>query len=138
MGLDKVDTILLVDDDPITCYLNAKVLEEIGFKGSIAEVCSGEAALDYLRKTRAYDTHKKRVTLILLDINMPEMNGFEFLQELEVLEVINKEKLFVAILSSSSSPKDLDEAAKHRLSGYLQKPLSGEQVIALLDTLVLA
>lgn len=135
MGLNKLDAILLVDDDPITCYLNSKVIEGLGYTGPIAEVCSGKAALDYLKKTRSLEVHKARSTLILLDINMPDMNGFEFLQELAVLEAINREKLYVAILSSSSNSKDLEEASKHMLAGYLEKPLNNEQFQALVSTL---
>ncbi|EMR03587.1 response regulator [Cesiribacter andamanensis] len=133
MAFEKVDTIILVDDDPITCYLNAKLIEGMGYEGAIVELCSGEAALDYLRKTRSPE-NKTRSTLILLDINMPEMNGFEFLQELRVLQAINKEKLGVAILSSSTSQKDQDEATRHVLAGYLTKPLLEEELLEILQS----
>lgn len=132
----KLDTILLVDDDPITCHLNTKMIEYLGYKGIIAAVDSGETALDYLKKTRPADTRKSRSILILLDLNMPTMDGQEFLRKLDVVQAINKEKLFVAILSAN--PEKIDEQLKSSLTAYLTKPLNEDKMRRLLQSLSLA
>lgn len=133
MGPKSIDTILLVDDDPIICHLNTKMIEFIGYEGIVAAVSSGETALDYLRKTRPPHNGKSRSILILLDLNMPNMNGLEFLQQLAILEAINKEKLYVAILSSN--PHHVEEDLKESLAACLEKPLCENQMKKLLRSL---
>lgn len=132
----NIDTILLVDDDPITCHLNTKMIEFLGYKGIIAAVDSGETALDYLKKTRPADSRRSRSILILLDLNMPTMDGTEFLEKLDVVKAINKEKLFVAILSAN--PDKVDESFKNALVGCLSKPLNEEKMKKLLHSLSLS
>ncbi len=131
-----LDTILLVDDDPITCHLNSKMIQFLGYPGIVAAVSSGETALDYLKKTRPANSNKSRSILILLDLNMPNMNGSEFLQQLALVEAINKEKLYVAILSSN--PHEVDESFKDALAACLEKPLCEEQMLELIASLTQA
>lgn len=133
MGSKVIDTILLVDDDPIICHLNSKMIECLGYPGIVAAVSSGETALDYLKKTRPATADKSRSILILLDLNMPNMNGHEFLEKLAEVEAINKEKLYIAILSSN--PQHVNESYKDALTACLEKPLSEYQMIELLESL---
>lgn len=136
MEPNSIDTILLVDDDPITCHLNSKMIECLGYPGIVAAVSSGETALDYLRKTRPAVSKRSRSILILLDLNMPNMNGLEFLKKLAEVEAINKEKLYVAILSSN--PQHVDETFRDALTACLEKPLTEEQMMELLSSLAQA
>lgn len=133
MEQKTLDTILLVDDDPITCHLNTKMIEFLGYNGIVAAVSSGETALDYLKKTRSPNRSKSRSILIMLDLNMPNMNGIEFLQKLAEVEAINKEKLHVAILTSN--PQNVDNSYRSTLAACLEKPLTEEEMLQLLANL---
>lgn len=136
MELNNVDTILLIEDDPITSFIQTSLIRDMGFKGTIAEVLYADAALDYLKKTRTTTAKAKTGSLlILLDINMPFKDGFEFMDELEQMKDLYKENMHIVILSTSVLKVDLDRAAKYNLAGYLVKPLTEEKLLGLLETL---
>ena len=121
-------TILLVDDDASTNFLNRILLEEWEIAERIFEAGNGRMALDLLKNSP--DFPGEAPALILLDINMPEMNGFEFLEHYENLSLELKSKMHVVILSTSLHPEDRQKAAGFgALDGYLHKPLSLDKLV---------
>ncbi|WFO16110.1 response regulator [Cellulophaga baltica 4] len=114
----SVFKILLVEDDEITNYITTTKLKNIGFE-NVDAVLNGELALEYLAK--------EQPNLIFLDVNMPVMDGFEFLDSTEVQNEYSD--IPIVLLTSSSRPKDKEMASRYsNVIEYLEKPLNYEKM----------
>ncbi|GLB49177.1 response regulator [Neptunitalea lumnitzerae] len=115
--------VLLVDDDPATNFINRKIITDSGCADIITTVTSAEAALEFLVSTK--ESEKDQPDLILLDINMPGMNGWEFLEEYKDLDEEQKAKIVIVMLTTSLNPDDEERARKNPLvNGFKNKPLN--------------
>ena len=122
----QLESVLLVDDDKITNFLNQRLIEKLSVTKSVKVVCNGKEALEYFQKNSSI-----LPDLILLDINMPVMDGFEFVDNFKTLGL--DKKIVIVMLTTSSNEKDIERIAKNNLvSGYINKPLTNEK---LTDTL---
>lgn len=122
------DKILFVDDDPITLMLCKKVIAKSSFANEIATAQDGEEALNYFN-TLKYDSTKKITDkipqLIFLDLNMPVMGGWEFLDHFTSDDYAEFSETKVIILSSTIDPEDLQRAKKHPvIIDFLSKPIT--------------
>ncbi|QHE86728.1 response regulator [Hydrogenophaga sp. BPS33] len=118
---------LLVDDNEADNVYHEIVIRRAGFTGEVRVFESGEAALKFL-----LDDPLSRPSCLLLDINMPHMNGFEFARLATAL-LKHKATVQVQILTSSDAPQDLRRASDVPLiQGFITKPLTRERVQALL------
>ena len=127
----KLNCILLVDDDELTNFLHRLVLEKSGFTQQIKIADSGKEALDYLENSEAGNSADLYPSpdLIFLDINMPAMNGWEFLEEYKKMNL--KSRTIVVMLSTSLFVGDkLKAEAIPEISGFEDKPLTAEKVEA--------
>ncbi|WP_109299144.1 response regulator [Aquimarina sp. AU474] len=119
----SVNCVLLIDDDKATNFFNERVVNRHQGFHQVNTVQSGLAALEYLR-----DVGKDSIIkpdLIFLDINMPAMNGWEFLIEFSKLDHSVTNGIKVILLSTSSNPDDVKESAKnHSVDDFINKPLS--------------
>ncbi|MGB1241649.1 MAG: response regulator [Chitinophagales bacterium] len=122
--MSKLNTILLVDDNEMTNFMHRIIIEKMGCTDKLVIVENGEEALAYL-------TNPQNTTpdLIFLDINMPVMNGWEFLEEYQYLNEGKKAKIVLFMLSTSMSPSDKKRADENEvIRGYINKPLSENKV----------
>jgi CheY-like chemotaxis protein len=120
--------VLLVDDDIIFQMLGAKALHRVGVKDTgIRQASNGKQALELLK-----DLTLPRPDVILLDLNMPVMNGFEFLEEFNKLSPDEKNDTKVVIVTSSESDTDIKKARALGAAAYLIKPLKDEKLSAVL------
>lgn len=127
MALEK-KYVLLVDDDTIIDYLHKKILKKAGINDPIITVFNGQEAIDQLFTFNNIMEEKDSV-LILLDLNMPILNGWQFLEEFKTLQHELKYQTAIYILSSSINPDDIQMAENNKLvKGYLKKPLTLETV----------
>ena len=128
---NKLSCILLVDDDEPTNFLNKMVLEDVDCAKSIKVADSGVSALNYLEGTDNNDATSPE--LIFLDINMPAMNGWEFLEKYSGLDKQRKANVVIVMLTTSLNPDDRAKASKiPDVSGFETKPLTSEKLEAIL------
>ncbi len=115
----KLDCILLVDDDPDDNFFHETTLREMDVVHQIDIANNGVEALAYL-KDRALPPE-----LIFLDINMPRMNGWEFLAQYKNLALPQKARVVIMFLTTSVNPEDMKRAKEiEEVSGFETKPLS--------------
>ncbi len=120
-------SILLVDDDEATNFYHKIMLKEWQVTENIYTCTHGRMALDFIAGHP--DFRQKQPSLILLDINMPVMNGFEFLSEYEKLPPEDKATHLVVMLTTSLHEADLKRASNFSdLKDYFNKPLTLEQL----------
>ena len=132
----KLNCVLLIDDDEPTNFLSQMILEEAGYVNEIQVAISGEAALQYLNKVDDHGKDPKypRPDLILLDINMPAMNGWEFLEEYNNMNNRHKESIVIIMLTTSLNPDDRLRAENiASVSGFEHKPLTEEMLEAIIE-----
>ncbi|MDQ3535065.1 MAG: response regulator [Bacteroidota bacterium] len=125
MSLDKVNFILLIDDDPINNFLNLRLLDSLNLADEVKVCLNGMEALEFLNGLQTKNNHYP--DLILLDINMPVLDGFEFLKAFNDLEMPEKDSVKIVMLTTSSALSDLNKI--HNL-GYevINKPLTEEKI----------
>ena len=122
----KPERLLLVDDDTAFNFLNRIVLNSSGIDCEINACLDGMAALEYVTNCELCPD------IILLDINMPIMDGFEFLDEFEKRSKCTKTKVFM--LTSSNQDEDRDGAFKYScVKGYFDKPLTEQNVAEIIS-----
>lgn len=118
---------MLVDDNYIDLRINAKIISLANNTTEIITCCSAEESLNYLKK-HAEDV-EKLPNFILLDIQMPEMNGFEFLEEFKQLSQTTIDKCTIIMLSSTLDFGDIQRAqANPYVSKLINKPLTIEKL----------
>jgi CheY-like chemotaxis protein len=138
----QLNCILLIDDDEPTNFLNKMTLEQTGCTRHIRVAQSGQEALDYLRGCGPENGTANggspgrflRPDLIFLDINMPAMDGWEFLERYKKLPSEQKADIVLIMLTTSLNP---DDEVKTRtipeVAGFENKPLSQHRLQALLE-----
>jgi CheY-like chemotaxis protein len=123
----KYSIVMLVDDNPMDNMVNGQLMTASGFAKKINSFESGKAMLDFLRSASPEELPE----VIFLDIIMPGMDGFQFLDEFEKLDESIRKRCKVVMLSSSDSFKDLNRANKNKLvRKFLNKPLTIEMLAA--------
>ena len=133
---NKINCILLIDDDEPTNFLSQMIIEKADCAAEIQIAYSGERAIEYLTSQRTSISGQNtypRPDLIFLDINMPAMNGWEFLQKYNNLEKEHKGNIVIIMLTTSLNPDDrLRSKDFPDVSGFENKPLTREKLEALL------
>ena len=124
--------IFLVDDDPVTNYIHREVIGMTVPVQEFKEFLNGEDALIYISENiKSLET----LDLIFLDINMPRMNGFEFLRAIANFDNgASLRHIPIIMLSSSLNKLDKSKSSKFpNVIAYLTKPLSSEQLKLVID-----
>lgn len=119
--------VLLVDDDPTTNYLNHKLLTQLNVADQVLMALNGREALAAVH-THCQPASATCPNLILLDVNMPLMSGFEFLAAYRQLPVAQQQATVVVMLTTSLHPRDVTRAQQLAIDGFLTKPLTAAKV----------
>ncbi len=125
-------TLLVVEDNDLDVEVVERLIRRLRLELRVVRAANGEEALELLRADRA-EARLEPPMVLLLDINMPRMTGFELLAEM----VRDRElaELPVFILSTSNNPQERDAAASYGVNGYLVKPIRAEQLQEVLGAL---
>lgn len=129
--MNKLNQVLIIDDDEVNNLFCKIVIEHLGISGEVHCCMSGPEALDYL--SSCISNEQIVPDLILLDINMPFMDGFEFLNIYHDEGYDYKLPTKISMLSSSEVESDVKSAMKYKsVIDYVTKPLSEEALNRLL------
>jgi CheY-like chemotaxis protein len=132
--MKPLNTILLIDDDDTTNYLNHRLLTRMEVAPDIRVVTNGEEALNYLNNAFSGVPEYPRPDLIFVDIKMSVMDGFEFLEEYQKLDQKIKDQVVMLMLTSSASFYDLEKLkAFPDVRKHYSKPLTEGDVREMLQ-----
>lgn len=137
-----IHSVIIVDDDEADRYIAARVLKKAGIEADIYEYADGQAALDFitqLSKSQQPDKPQFRPsTLALVDINMPRLNGFEFLEQLQTTirdGDVHADWMAVMMFTSSANQRDRAKAEAFSIvRGYIVKPITVADVQTLMES----
>jgi len=115
-------SILLVEDDQVDCMTIKRALEEVKINNRLDIVSNGEEALAYL-----LSSENNLPGIILLDLNMPRMNGIEFLKNVKTHAGLKK--IPVVVLTTSMAKQDINDSFELGAAGYMVKPLDYREFI---------
>jgi chemotaxis family two-component system response regulator Rcp1 len=125
--------VLLVEDDPHDIFLFDYALKMLGQPIQLSVRQDGEQALVFLFKKQS-GHHEEQPDIIVLDINVPRQNGFDVLAALE--RDAQLKFIPVVVLTTSSSPDDINRCYELGANAYLEKPFGFEPLLALVRTIV--
>ncbi|RZK49643.1 MAG: response regulator [Pedobacter sp.] len=129
---EKKLQLLVIDDDDINIFIIRKIVEKTGVPIEMVSRNNGQQAIDYLKDAIASQLDLPQ--LVLIDINMPVMNGWEFIEAYQDLNIEQPVNMY--ILSSSVYENDIEKTKTYPLvKGFISKPLSMERLNELINLL---
>lgn len=129
--LDNKINLLIIDDDDINIFIIKKIVEKTELAIQITSKSNGQQAIDYIKETLA--NPEQFPQLMLIDINMPIMNGWEFIEAYQTLNV--QQSVDMYILSSSVYENDIEKTKNYScVKGFISKPLSIDRLKELVLT----
>ncbi|MDT0650736.1 response regulator [Autumnicola edwardsiae] len=128
--MKKIDLACIIDDDPIFVFGAKKIMQFADFCNSFMVYHNGEEAINGLKSIIL--AKEKLPDIILLDLNMPIMDGWQFLDEFT--QIPTEHEITIYIVTSSIDPEDINRAKSYnRVTNYLVKPISIEGLRKILE-----
>jgi CheY-like chemotaxis protein len=125
----KINAVLLIDDDEPTNFIHKKIIQNSGLVEIIHIVQGGREALHFLSSNEIKVNNGHIPDVIFLDINMPAMDGWEFLAEYKKLETVQVKRIIIVMLTTSLNPDDELKAREIKeVYGYKNKPLTKQMI----------
>ncbi len=127
MELKKIQSTCIIDDDPIFIYGTRRIMKEVDFCDNILVFNNGQDAIEGLKEL--IDKGEDLPEVLFLDLNMPIMNGWEFLEDFVKIPNPDGKKVIIYIISSSVDPRDLERIRNYKMvNNYILKPLSPQDL----------
>jgi CheY-like chemotaxis protein len=127
--MQKLSSVLLVDDDSTNNFLNELLFRSLDVTDQLLVAESGSQALDLL----AHQTEPTGPALILLDVNMPGMSGMQFLEAYQQLPAAQRTSTVVIMLTTTMDARDLARLDELHIAGLVSKPLTKEKIDSILQ-----
>jgi len=127
--MNEAYSVLVVDDDAASIFLTKMLLKRLGVTKGVITASNGLEALNIIKETPAAQPLPR---LIILDIKMPVMDGYTFLDELRKLMHLDLSQTKIVLLSSSRSPQDITKSNNYNVVGYIEKPIKQDELKSLL------
>ena len=135
MSIDAKHIVCLIDDDNIYQYTARVILESTGLAKEIHSFYNGSEAISYFRDEKNLQP-EILPDVIFVDINMPVMNGWEFLEEYQKLYAMLPKPIVVYVVSSSVDSSDMQKSRSYKaVSDYLVKPVNRSKYQELMESL---
>lgn len=135
MSLFKIKEVYLVDDDAIVRMVAGKIFKNIEFKNPISGFENGKKAIDMIAEkvaNKEFEFTRDKI-LLFLDINMPVMDSWGFLDEFQKFDPEIKNQFLISIITSSIDTSDKTRAFSYPdVSDYITKPLTGKHILEFL------
>ncbi|MCD6012541.1 MAG: response regulator [Flavipsychrobacter sp.] len=123
---------IVIDDSKLDCFIAEKIIRNTGKSESIRSFQVAKDALEYIQNTKPDENAH---TVILVDIQMPVMNGFEFVEEFEKLPLHITSHYTIYIISSSINDNDLNRVHNYpSVKQFLNKPINSNNLAILLQS----
>lgn len=135
--MKKLNAVMLIDDNEIDNLINQKMIESINMTENIFIHSGAKSALEYLKNIEKIKIGAENFLpeLIFLDIDMPLMDGFQFIDEFDKLSDTTKLYCKIVLLTSSLDPKDISKSKKNtQILKYMNKPLSQDNLKKLIES----
>lgn len=127
--MQKLSSVLLVDDDTTTNFLNELLLKRLNVAEQITVVEDGAQALAVLERTAS----PSEPALILLDVNMPGLDGIQFLEAYQQLPQAQHKATVIIMLTTTMDARDLGRLDELNIAGMVGKPLTEDKVASILQ-----
>lgn len=132
--MPTINSILLIDDDQVNNYINYRLMKRLNLAEKIDVIENGREAIEYLIDLKK--NAQPFPDLILLDIHMPVMDGYEFLEAYQKLSFPAKEKTKVVALTTSNSLRDVTKMQNLNVKNFLTKPLLEENLLPFMEEFI--
>ncbi len=120
--MKKISSVSIIDDDSIYVYIVKRLMNECDFCESITVYENGKEGIDGLIELGAANNLPK---IIFLDLSMPIMSGWEFLDSFAQTTILNKEAIKIIVMSSSINPKEIEMIKSYPMvTDYIVKPIT--------------
>jgi CheY-like chemotaxis protein len=127
--MNKIKTVLIIDDDEPTTFIHKKIIQNSGLVEDVHIVYSGQEALNFLSRKNDQVNDHPIPELIFLDINMPAMDGWEFITQYKKLKNIQTAEIVIVMLTTSLNPDDEMKAKEIKeVCGFKNKPLTKQLI----------
>ena len=131
--MQKLSSVILVDDDATTNHINESLLRSMGVTDTIVVAQNGVDALALLENAGVVAPTAEHPALLLLDIEMPTMSGMEFLEAYQRLPAGVREAIRIVVLTVSMSSTDLARVDELPVAGLASKPLTVDKLATILQ-----